>query len=122
MTILNAGLYAALPYFVFGVSQPLGGWIADRLIRMGWDESRTRKGVVTFAFLTGLFLIPAVRVGDAHAAVALIIGGSLVGLATGNLLVILQSCARPTRSGRGPAWRISSAISRGSSRRWRRGT
>ena len=101
MTILNAGLYAALPYFVFGVSEPIGGWIADRLIRMGWDESRTRKGVVTFAFLTGLFLIPAVRVGDAHAAIALIIGGSLVGLATGNLLVILQSCAPPNEIG---AW------------------
>jgi hypothetical protein len=31
------------------------------------------------------------------AAVALIIGGCLVGLATGNMLVILQNCARRAR-------------------------
>jgi MFS family permease len=93
LTILKAGIYAALPYLVFGVSEPIGGWIADRLVSAGWDETRARKGIVTVAFLTGLFLIPAARVNSPDAAVALIIGGCLVGLATGNLLVILQSCA-----------------------------
>lgn len=93
LTILRAGLYAALPFLVFGVSEPIGGWLADRLIRHGWDETRTRKGIVTVAFLSGLLLIPAALVASAEAAVALIIGGSLVGLATGNLLVILQCCA-----------------------------
>ena len=93
LTILRAGIYAALPYFVFGASEPIGGWIADRLIRRGWTETRARKGVVTVAFLTGLLLIPAARVDAPGMAVALIIGGCLVGLATGNLLVILQSCA-----------------------------
>jgi MFS transporter, ACS family, D-galactonate transporter len=93
LTLMTAGIYAALPYFVFGLSEPIGGWIADRLIERGWTETRARKGVVTFAFMTGLFLIPAARVSSPGAAVALIIGGCLVGLATGNLLVILQSCA-----------------------------
>lgn len=93
LTILRAGLYASLPYLVFGVCEPIGGWIADRLVRRGWDETRTRKGIVTIAFLTSLLLIPAARVESAEAALALIIGGSLVGLATGNLLVILQCCA-----------------------------
>jgi ACS family D-galactonate transporter-like MFS transporter len=93
LTILRAGIYAALPYFVFGASEPIGGWIADRLVRRGWTETRARKGVVTVAFLTGLLLIPAARVDAPGVAVALIIGGCLVGLATGNLLVILQSCA-----------------------------
>jgi ACS family D-galactonate transporter-like MFS transporter len=92
-TILGAGVFAALPFLVFGVSEPTGGWLADRLIRRGWNETRTRKGIVTVAFLTGLLLIPASRVASASAAVALIAGGSLVGLATGNLLVILQCCA-----------------------------
>ena len=92
-TILGAGMFAALPFLVFGVSEPAGGWLADRLIRQGWNETRTRKGIVTVAFLTGLLLIPASRVVSAPAAVALIAGGSLVGLATGNLLVILQCCA-----------------------------
>ena len=93
LTILKAGLYAALPFAVFGISEPIGGWIADHLIRLGWDETRTRKGIVAIAFSTGLCLIPAARVANAHTAVALIIGGSLVGLATGNMLVILQCCA-----------------------------
>ena len=61
--------------------------MADRLIERGWSETRARKGVVTVAFLTGLLLIPAARVDAPGAAVALIVGGCLVGLATGNLLV-----------------------------------
>jgi ACS family D-galactonate transporter-like MFS transporter len=94
-TILRAGFFSSLPYFVFGASEPLGGWIADRLTAIGWNETRTRKGIVTIAFLSGLLLIPASRVQNATAAVALIAGASLVGLATGNLLVILQCCAPP---------------------------
>ena len=92
-TILRAGFFSSLPYFVFGASEPLGGWIADRLTASGWNETRTRKGIVTVAFLSGLLLIPASRVQSANTAVALIAGASLVGLATGNLLVILQCCA-----------------------------
>jgi MFS transporter, ACS family, D-galactonate transporter len=94
-TILRAGVFAALPFFVFGVSEPVGGWIADHLIRLGYNETRTRKGIVAVAFLSGLMLIPASRVHSASAAVALIAGASLVGLATGNLIVILQCCAPP---------------------------
>ena len=99
LTILRAGLYSSLPYLVFGVSEPLGGWFADRLIRLGWDETRARKGLVTVAFLTGLLLIPAARAQTPLAALALIVGGSLVGLSTGNLIVILQSCAPPEQVG-----------------------
>jgi nitrate/nitrite transporter NarK len=99
LTVLKAGFYAALPFFVFGISEPIGGWIADRLVHMGFDETRTRKGIVTIAFSTGLLLIPAARVDTAATAILLIIGGSLVGLATGNLLVILQCCAPPGEVG-----------------------
>jgi MFS family permease len=99
LTILKAGLYAALPYFVWGVSEPIGGWIADRLIVMGWDETRSRKWLITVAFASGLLLIPAARVESAHSAILFIMGGSLVGLATGNLFAILQSCAPPEEVG-----------------------
>jgi MFS family permease len=92
-TIFEAGISASLPFLVFGASEPLGGWIADRLVRAGWNETRTRKGIVGFAFLTGLFLIPAAQVTDGRTAVALLIAASFVGLSTGNQLVILQSCA-----------------------------
>ena len=93
LTIMRAGFFSSLPYFVFGASEPLGGWIADRLTAYGWSETRTRKGIVTVAFLSGLLLIPASRVESANTAVWLIAGASLVGLSTGNLLVILQCCA-----------------------------
>lgn len=99
LTLLRAGIYAALPFFVFGAAEPIGGWIADRLVVRGWSETHARKGVVTVAFMAGLFLVPAARVDSAAAAVALIIGGCLVGLATGNLLVMLQGCAPPDEIG-----------------------
>ncbi len=99
MSLFGAGISASLPFLVFGVSQPIGGWIADRLVRAGYDEMRTRKTIVTIAFLTGLLLIPAARVDDAHTAVALIIGSCLVGLSTANMLVILQSFAPPEEVG-----------------------
>jgi MFS transporter, ACS family, D-galactonate transporter len=99
LTILKAGIYASLPFLVFGVSQPLGGWIADRLVAAGWDETRTRKGIITVAFLTGLLLIPAAHVTSANAALLFIIGGCLVGLSTANMLVILQHCAPPNEIG-----------------------
>jgi MFS family permease len=99
LTLLKAGFYTSLPYFVFGVGAPIGGWIADRLIRLGWDETRTRKGIITVAFFTGLLLLPAAWVTGARAALALIAGASLVGTAAANLLVIVQSCAPPDEVG-----------------------
>ncbi|MGH9400864.1 MAG: MFS transporter [Terriglobia bacterium] len=99
LTVLRAGIYSAAPFLVFGVSEPVGGWIADRLIRLGWSETRVRKGMVTVGLLAGLFLIPAQHVASPSTAVLLIIAASLVGLATGNLIVILQCCAPPEEVG-----------------------
>ena len=99
LPLLRAGFYAALPYLVYGVCQPLGGAITDAFIRRGWDETRARKTMITFAFLCGLLLIPATRVGSARAAIALMMGGSLVGLASGNLFAVVQCCAPPEQVG-----------------------
>ncbi|HVH89318.1 MAG TPA: MFS transporter, partial [Terriglobales bacterium] len=93
LSIVQAGFYASLAFFTFGVAEPIGGWIADNLIRRGWDETQVRKGIVTGAFFMGLLLIAAMHTSDTRMAVALLIGASLVGLSTGNLLAILQSCA-----------------------------
>jgi len=93
LSIVQAGFYASLAFFAFGIAEPIGGWIADSLIRRGWDETRTRKGIVTVAFSMGVFLIAAMRTAHTGIAIVLLIGASLVGLATGNLLAILQSCA-----------------------------
>jgi MFS transporter, ACS family, D-galactonate transporter len=99
LSIVQAGFYASLAFFTFGVAEPIGGWIADSLIRRGCDETRTRKGIVTLAFSMGLLLIVAMQTSDTSIAIGLLIGASLVGLATGNLLVILQSCAPFERIG-----------------------
>jgi len=93
LTIVQAGLYASLAFFTFGIAEPIGGWVADTLIRRGWDETATRKGIVTIAFAMGVFLIAAMRTAHTGIAIFLLIAASLVGIATGNLLAILQSCA-----------------------------
>jgi MFS family permease len=100
LTVVRAGLYAALPYLIFGVCEPLGGWISDWFIRWwGWDETRTRKGVLTVAFLSGVLVIPAAQAETALGALAFLMGASLVGLASANIIVILQCCAPPEEVG-----------------------
>jgi ACS family D-galactonate transporter-like MFS transporter len=93
LSIVQAGFYASLVFFTFGIAEPIGGWIADTLIAHGWDETATRKGIVTIAFVMSVFLIFAMRTAHTGIAIWLLIAASLVGLATGNLLAILQSCA-----------------------------
>lgn len=101
MKLMTAGIYAALPYVVFTIGEPLGGWIADALVRRGWDETKTRKTIITAAYLTGLLLIPAALVQSATRAIWLIAGASLVGFSAGNLLVLPACCAPDAEVG---AW------------------
>jgi MFS transporter, ACS family, D-galactonate transporter len=71
LSIVQAGFYASLAFFTFGISEPIGGWIADSLIERGWDETATRKGIVTIAFSMGAFLIAAMR--TAHTGIAIVL-------------------------------------------------
>ena len=93
LSIVQAGFYASIVFFTFGIAEPIGAWIADKLIRRGWNETATRKTIVAIAFSMGIFLIAAMRTAHTRVAIGLLIGASLVGLATGNLIAILQSCA-----------------------------
>jgi ACS family D-galactonate transporter-like MFS transporter len=99
LPIKQAGLLAAITFFIFGITEPLGGWIADTLIRRGWNETRTRKGILTVAWVMGLLVIPAGLTSDITIAIPLLFAAALVGLGTGNLLAILQSCAPPDKVG-----------------------
>lgn len=92
VTILEAGIRASIPFLVFGVCQPLGGWVADRIIRRGFDPARTRKTIISVAFLSGLLIIPAAYTTSKDVALLLISGGCLVGLSAANQLVLLQGC------------------------------
>jgi sugar phosphate permease len=100
MTILNAGIYSAIPFLIFGLSEALGGWIADALIRRGWNETRTRKCAVIYPFLAGIFIVPAAYAGSVTSAVVFLCGASVIGFATGNLTAILQACAPADEVGR----------------------
>jgi MFS family permease len=89
----RAAAYTMVPFLIFSVAEPVGGWIADRLVAAGYNERRARKAIVTAAFLTSLMLLAAGRLQDDHAAVLALGAASLVGLATGNLYALLASVA-----------------------------
>jgi MFS family permease len=93
LPLRKAGAFAAIPYLIYATAEPLGGWIADRLVRFGWSEMRSRKVVITVAFLTSLMFVPVGFVANDVGAIMLIGGAALVGLATGNMLALLQRVA-----------------------------
>jgi MFS transporter, ACS family, D-galactonate transporter len=99
LTLLKAGFLAAIPYVAWAVSEVAGGWMSDRLVRHGWNETRVRKGMITVGFATGLMLIPAALVGNLTASIILLTGGSLVGMSSPNILVVFQACAPRDEAG-----------------------
>jgi nitrate/nitrite transporter NarK len=99
LPVLKAGFYAALPFLIFAVSEPIGGRIADHLIHRGWNETRTHKGLLSVSFAMGLLLIPAIWVDQASTALFYLCGASLVGIATASILVMLQRCSPPNKIG-----------------------
>lgn len=101
LPLLTAGMYASLPYLIFAVTEPLGGWIADKFIHIGYSETVVRKSIVSIASLFGLLLIPATRAGSASSAIWLIAGAALAGFSWANIWVFPQSCAPQDQVG---AW------------------
>jgi ACS family D-galactonate transporter-like MFS transporter len=89
MSLQRAGAFTAVPFLVYAVSEPVGGWIADRLVGIGYTEMRARKIVVTVAFFMSVMLLVAGRLSGDGAAVLALGAASLVGLATGNLYSLL---------------------------------
>jgi MFS transporter, ACS family, D-galactonate transporter len=94
LSLEQAGSAAVVPYLTFTLAEPLGGWIADRLVAAGCDEIVTRKAIVAVSFLTSLMLIPAGLVRGTPASVVLLGGASLVGLSTPNIYALVQRITR----------------------------
>jgi len=59
LSLQQAGAYAVVPYLTFTVGEPIGGWLADRLVAIGWEEIFSRKLIISVSYLASLFLIPA---------------------------------------------------------------
>jgi ACS family D-galactonate transporter-like MFS transporter len=78
--LLHSFLYTGVPWLFATVTDLLGGWSSDRLIRRGWDASTVRKSFLVCGLAFGLGILGA---ADAHTATrALIwISISLGGLA-----------------------------------------
>lgn len=93
MQLLAAGIAASVSYFIWGVGGIVGGWTGDWLVARGWNELRVRKGVITFAYATGILLVPAIRATNETSAMLFLAGSSLVGLSAGSILVMIQDCA-----------------------------
>ena len=100
MTILGAGVLAALPYWVYSALQPIGGRLGDVLIRRGLDASKVRKGLVVFGCFCGLLVVLVPLAPSVHLVFALLMVSSLTGIAVANMLVIQQTCAPPAEVGR----------------------
>jgi ACS family D-galactonate transporter-like MFS transporter len=93
LPVFTAGMYAALPYLVFTVAEPLGGWFADQVIQGGRSETVMRKAIVSISSLFGLLLIPATHVRSPLIAIWLIAGATFVGFSWANMWVFPQACA-----------------------------
>ena len=90
LPLKTAGVYAVVPYLTFALGEPIGGWIADRLIATGWEEARSRKVIITLAYLTSSLLIPAGLAEQTSSAIVFLGAASLVGLSTGNIYALVQ--------------------------------
>jgi len=101
MSLRQAGACAVVPYLTWTLSEPLGGWIADRLVAGGRDEMAVRKWMVAASFLTGLMLIPVALVEGRGPMLALLGGASLVGLSTPNIYSLVQRVSREGEVGFG---------------------
>ena len=94
MSLKEAGAYAVVPYLTFTVGEPIGGWIADRMVARGWDEIFSRKVIITVSYLTSVMLIPAALVVENTPMIVLLGGASLVGLSTANIFALVQRITR----------------------------
>jgi len=94
-----AAAFAVVPYLTWALSEPVGGFIADRLVAIGWEEIFARKVIITASFLSSVLLIPAGLVPDTRSAVLLLGGACLVGLSSGNLYALIQRISPPAEVG-----------------------
>lgn len=72
LTLIKSGWYAAIPWIVAFLFQPLVGWISDILIKRGWTATRSRKGLVIAMNLLATIVVFAAYAESAGLAVLLL--------------------------------------------------
>jgi MFS family permease len=70
LSILHSAAYTAIPWTVATITDVfVGGWLIDRLIARGHDESRVRKSVLMAGMVLGLAVFGATRTTDPNWAI-----------------------------------------------------
>ena len=93
-SINDTGWWTGFSYTGMALITIISGWAADKLIAMGRNESRIRKGFVTAGFLVGSLICVVPLIHDVtQNAILLVIAISGMGLATANTWAITQTLA-----------------------------
>ncbi len=70
MSVLQSAGFSAIPWACATVSDlVVGGWLIDRLIASGWDETRVRRSVLLSGMAAGLTVIGATTTTDPVVAI-----------------------------------------------------
>ena len=70
--LVDTGWYAAIPWIVAFFFQPAAGWLSDKLIKIGWSTTRSRKTVIVAMNFLATVVVFAAYVKSAEMAVALL--------------------------------------------------
>jgi ACS family D-galactonate transporter-like MFS transporter len=81
--LLHSFLYTGVPWFIGAICEMLvGGWLIGRLIGLGWNADRVRRGVLVVGTTMGLGILGAAHARSATQAL-LWISISLAGISVG---------------------------------------
>ena len=70
MSVLKSGIYSIAPWAVATLTDIfIGGWLVDRLIARGFDQTKVRKSFITAGLLMGVFAIGAAFTTDPNIAI-----------------------------------------------------
>jgi MFS family permease len=72
LSLIKSGWYAAIPWVVACLFQPLVGWLSDLLIKRGITATGSRKGLVVAMNLLATVVVFTPYTASAHAAVLLL--------------------------------------------------
>lgn len=70
MSVLKSGWYTIIPWIVATITDiVIGGWLVDRLVARGHDQTKVRKTLLVIGMLLGLAVIGAAFTSDANVAI-----------------------------------------------------
>ena len=70
MTVLKSGWYTIIPWLVATITDlVIGGWLVDRLIAQGHDQTKVRKTLIVIGMILGLAVAGAAFTNNANLAI-----------------------------------------------------